>query len=321
MRTKAVLLALGTTALAVVGAVPAFAPSASAAPVACGMTVTQDVTLEADLVGCTGDGLIVGAADVRINLNGFVIGGTKAPSSVGIRNDGYDDVRVDGGGPFATIQEFEIGILMADAQGTAVTNLATRSVTFGVRLERTTRAVVRHNDVGFFESGPELDGCLTDRAPAGILLLDSNHATVRGNMSQLTGFGILLVRSHVNQIKANDAAPTWSDGNSCSGIVLVDSDRNTVVDNVTAMNRNSPVVSGDGIFIDSASRGTVLRHNRSETNTDDGIDVESPATKLLDNRADRNDDLGIEAVAGVSGSGNKAKGNGNALQCVNISCT
>ena len=57
--------------------------------------------LESDLVGCTGDGLIVRAAGVRINLNGFGDGGTKAPGSVGIRNAGYDDVRVDGGEKYA----------------------------------------------------------------------------------------------------------------------------------------------------------------------------------------------------------------------------
>jgi hypothetical protein len=39
------------------------------------------------------------------------------------------------------------------------------------------------------------------------------------------------------------------------------------------------------------------------------------------NRADDNRDLGIEAEAGaVDGGGNKASGNGNPAQCVNVAC-
>ena len=40
--------------------------------VACGDTITADVTLTADLTGCPGDGLIVAADGVRLDLNGHV---------------------------------------------------------------------------------------------------------------------------------------------------------------------------------------------------------------------------------------------------------
>jgi hypothetical protein len=42
---------------------------------------------------------------------------------------------------------------------------------------------------------------------------------------------------------------------------------------------------------------------------------------LTKNRAVRNGDLGIEAVAGVTDGGrNRASGNGDARQCVNVKC-
>ena len=64
-----------------------------------------------------------------------------------------------------------------------------------------------------------------------------------------------------------------------------------------------------------------LRRNRTDRNGDDGIDVRSDKVALVANRARWNFDLGIEAVAGVlDGGGNRAFGNGNPLQCVNVFC-
>ena len=60
------LLVLGAAALLL--GLPA---SASAAQPQCGEVVTTDVTLEADLLACPGDGLVVAAPDVTIDLNSF----------------------------------------------------------------------------------------------------------------------------------------------------------------------------------------------------------------------------------------------------------
>ncbi len=46
-----------------------------------------------------------------------------------------------------------------------------------------------------------------------------------------------------------------------------------------------------------------------------------PGTTIARNKANNNADLGIEAVPGVTdGGGNKASGNGNPAQCVNVQC-
>jgi hypothetical protein len=53
----------------------------------------------------------------------------------------------------------------------------------------------------------------------------------------------------------------------------------------------------------------------------DGFDVDSRSAKRRNNRAIRNADLGIEAVRGViDGGGNRASGNGDPRQCVNVAC-
>jgi parallel beta-helix repeat protein len=77
----------------------------------------------------------------------------------------------------------------------------------------------------------------------------------------------------------------------------------------------------DGIRVQETATHTLLDGNLAVGSADDGIDVANAATTLRRNVADRNDDLGIEAVTGVTDGGhNRAHGNGNPAQCLNVSC-
>jgi parallel beta-helix repeat protein len=76
----------------------------------------------------------------------------------------------------------------------------------------------------------------------------------------------------------------------------------------------------DGVHLNH-TKHTLLRRNHASGSKDDGLDVNNPKTKLTRNEARRNGDLGIEAVRGViDGGGNRASGNGDARQCVNVKC-
>jgi hypothetical protein len=84
----------------------------------------------------------------------------------------------------------------------------------------------------------------------------------------------------------------------------------------------SEIDARDGIRVEPAATGTLLRANIATRNGDDGIDVDSPATSVTANVANDNVDLGIEAVTGVTdGGGNRARGNGNPAQCVGVACS
>ena len=281
--------------------------------------VTTNVTLRADIVGCAGDGLVVGAGGIRIDLNGHQLSGLKTPGSVGIRNVGHAGVRIESSKPFGSINEFEVGILDLGSgpQQRDPGAHPQRQRRDPARSRRPSRAR-RSNDVGFAELVPTCDPA---SAPAAIRLVDTDHATVRDNYAQLSGYGILLVRSDHNVLRGNGAAPSFSDGNVCSGIALLDADQNTVTGNTAAQNRSGSGGNSDGIFVDASSQGTVLKANVAELNTDDGIDVDSPSTKIVRNSGNDNDDLGIEAVPGVNASGNTASGNANPAQCLNVACS
>jgi hypothetical protein len=78
---------------------------------------------------------------------------------------------------------------------------------------------------------------------------------------------------------------------------------------------------GDGLLVDEGVTGTLIRDDRADDNSDDGIDVESASATVTGSRADGNGDLGIEAVAGVvDGGHNRATANGNPSQCTNVFC-
>jgi parallel beta-helix repeat protein len=130
------------------------------------------------------------------------------------------------------------------------------------------------------------------------------------------GFGIIFDGADDNLIERNSV----EDGRGEAIFVTSLDSRGTSDGNVISRNEvNSKFV--DGILVDGGATDTLINHNSADDNGDDGIDVNAPATTLTGNSADDNGDLGIEAVSGViDGGGNRARGNANSLQCLNVVC-
>src|SRR5438034_4577316 len=77
-RSRLATVMFAASALAVLGVGPAFGQAA--ASVQCGAVITTDTTLTADLVNCAGNGLVVGADDITLNLNGHTVSGDGTPA-------------------------------------------------------------------------------------------------------------------------------------------------------------------------------------------------------------------------------------------------
>jgi parallel beta-helix repeat protein len=340
--------------LTVVVSVTVMASTGQAAPIGCGRVVTRSVVLTRDLIGCPGDGLVIGASGITVDLGGHTVAGLVSDDSVGIRNPGKAKVVVKNG----VVRSFERGVQLTGATGNRLRELTVElNASEGIDLDHANGnqilgGVVRDNFTGILLRGGSA-GNLVARAVlqgnrgAGIRLEEAtgNRVTgtiVNGNGSAaepltgqilLTGsdrnrldrndlsasstIGIVLVGADHNQLRHNQVGFVGSDGNIGGVFLLAGSDRTLLVDNVVANNR-----PGDGVFVEAGSHRTVVADTLATGNGDDGIQADDPGTRLVGNAANDNDDLGIEAVAGVTdGGGNTATGNGNPAQCLNVRCS
>ena len=99
-------LAVMVIALFAVTAAPAYASH-----VGCGSLITTDTTLDSDVGPCAGDGLIVAADDVALDLGGHTVSG--AGTGAGVRVARHTGVEVTGG----TIEGFHTGLVLDEADG------------------------------------------------------------------------------------------------------------------------------------------------------------------------------------------------------------
>src|SRR5829696_9600328 len=148
----AVLVAIGATA----GAMVVGGGKALASHVSCGDTITADTTLDSDLVNCPNHGIVIGADDVTLDLNGHLVDGDgtpaagcdpqKEPCDFGLFNDGHDGVTVMHG----SVREFQTGVLFGTLTGRARHNRvlgvsATRNQFAGLGIFSQVRSVVRNS--------------------------------------------------------------------------------------------------------------------------------------------------------------------------------
>jgi parallel beta-helix repeat protein len=190
-----------------------------------------------------------------------------------------------------------------------------------------------------------IEGNLLFRNKFGVFLEKANRNRVRGNRSvRDREVGIYVAPGNRNLIAGNHVSHSRGMGGATGrGIEVDGGDHNVIARNsVRDPEENAillgcprcPVLVGnvvrgnhlrgageDGVHIDAKAKHTLLRRNHAFGAKDDGLDANSSTTKLTLNEASRNGDLGIEAVRGVTdGGGNRASGNGDPRQCVNVTC-
>jgi parallel beta-helix repeat protein len=332
-----------------VSAVPA-----SGSHVSCGQVITQDTTLDSDLINCPSDGVIIGADSITLDLAGHVIDGTgNAASGAGVDNDaGHDGVTIQNG----WIEEFQSPVYFDHGDGGLLRRLTVTAGQQGpLQLWHSDSNTIRLNviltGVNLYgdSDGNTINRNTIDTVGTGVLLAGlpavppdphqfGNANTVTSNT--ITGhgesYGIYVAFNDDALIQANAVRDQGGTGillsgsgtsnqvlgnavtgSGLQGIYLAGVQRNALV-------RSNQVTENalDGILLGSSTREAVVQQNNSSHNGDDGIDSDSASVTLTGNKAKYNDDLGIEAEPGVTdGGGNVARGNGNPAQCVGVTCT
>jgi parallel beta-helix repeat protein len=230
----AVLIGAGTsTARATVG----FAAS----HVSCGQTITTDTKLDSDLVNCPSNGVVIGADNITLDLNGHVIDGDGTefsacppdePCDVGVVALEHEGVTIKGG----SVREFGVGVLVVGATDSRVTRLALSNNLFlGLIVADSSRSEV--DRVAASENGLTTD-------QAGIGVFDSGELMITRNDVFTNGdIGMFIVGLEDSRIEANSLS-----SNPEAGIILEGSG-NEFTHNRVSNGQDAVIVFGDANIV------------------------------------------------------------------------
>jgi Right handed beta helix region len=228
----------------------------------CGDVITTDTTLHKDLVDCPNNGIVIGADNVTLDLNGHLVDGDGTEASgcnpsaevcdTGVVDDGHDGVTVKQG----RVREFGVGVLFGTSTAGTVRHnrvlgvSSSRNLFFGFVLASTARSLVR-NSSGSDNIAPEGDG---------MGLFAAHHVRiVHNSFRHNPGPGIHVAESTRNLIKGNLLS---RDGPA----ILLEADRNEV--------RGNRIIRGGGIAVAPGNRNVIARNRISHTTRAGGVGIE-----------------------------------------------
>ena len=209
---------------------PALTPPATleTRPLKCGDIITLDTRLDQDLV-CQGDGLIIGADNVHLDLGGHRLSGpgkgpwvwpNRALSSVGVRVQDRDGIRISNG----TVTSFATGILLDTSTNSEIDRITARENFYGMYLVAATDSRLSENI-----TGPNTYGIHLQRSSRNLVTRNESSGN---RYNSPGGYGLNLISSHDNEITENVMA-----GNVIQGIWLIASTGNLIYRNDFIDNR------------------------------------------------------------------------------------
>jgi nitrous oxidase accessory protein NosD len=291
-RTRAVHLSAAAVATASVMVTPVARPAEATAELTCGTTVTTDVRLTSDLIGCSGSGLVVGAPGVTIDLAGHSITGTG--TGAGIDNEaGHDSVRVHNG----TISGFVFGVHLFEADRSQLADLTIESTMDGIKIERSHRVDI--DRVFVFAS-----------VANGMEITFSNRITVRDSSVTSSGLGGIVDRYNIaSRYEGNTMI-----GNTGPGLIV-----NRTED--ARLDRNLSIFGASSGIELTGTEGARLTRNGVVGNASDGISIDRPGNILMRNDALGNGGFGIAAPEGTIDRGGNVAADNLLGGCTGVACS
>jgi len=224
--------------------------------VSCGDTIVGAVRLTTDLTNCPDNGVVIGADNVTLDLNGHVIDGDATPfascpadSSCGLGIDnsaGHRGLSLRDG----TVRGFGVGVVL----GAGATRSRVRDVNVGGNAL-----------VGLFAESS--DGITIARSSfrrngvSGVVVVDSDGVRISRNfVTNSSGFGVALMQVNDSEVRRNHLL-----GNQHGIAVQEGSSRNLVRGNIIAKGGGSSIDIGGG----DATDNRIVRNRL--TDNGDGI--------------------------------------------------
>ena len=192
---------------------------------ACGEVVQGNVNLTANL-NCTGDGLIVGADNTVINLNGYTVSGPGQQSSkVGIVIPNNDNVMVQGPG---VIKGFQAGILATGSNNVQIKSIIITGneiavFTTGSTNTQVTENIIKNNNLGVASHSSKgaslMSNLITGNELAGVTLVNTHKAIIAANNIEGGQNGLFLdAQSSENTLNMNNVLHNVIDLNNANGL-------------------------------------------------------------------------------------------------------
>jgi parallel beta-helix repeat protein len=349
---------LAGTVLALV-ATPTVAQAKPSAAIACGAVLTSSIVLTRDLTNCPGDGLVVGADGITVDLGGHAVSGDGAQGTssidAGVRVTGRHGVTVRNG----KVSAFDRGVAVTDSDHVRVERITGSGMPrSGILLVNSTYSVITGNslsgnDGGVYlwtdsshnlvtgnhawgnEQGITVDGARDNTVAANLVERNAGNIILIGDRNLITGnavknavgcgdecgYGISLESGSGNRIVSNLVSGNLLDGIRISNFFPdAAADGNLVRGNlVTGSTRDGIAEGTEG---ERATTGTVILDNLVYANAGTGIHVRGLGAQISADTAVGNGGHGIDAVDGtLDGGHNRAAGNRTSPQCVGVLCT
>jgi parallel beta-helix repeat protein len=270
------VLPAGVAAAAVWLAV--LAPGAHGDQISCGQVVRTSTTITNSLAGCAGDGLVIGASGITVDLNGNTIQG--AGIGVGIRNDGHDDVTIRNG----AVLNFDHGVVLSPGTvRNSVTGLTlTKNEWSAIQLNAASGNHVAQNHISeFSDIGLRLTNGSSDNAIKGnavgvgagdsfVVEQGSNRNWFEGNVVKISaGQALRVAGSSKTVVLGNEFA-----GSSDVGITMTAAPGSVV-------QANKIGGGGDAGVLLSGGTASVVRFNAFGQSSDAGVILESMSNSLV----------------------------------------
>ncbi|MEX2393361.1 MAG: right-handed parallel beta-helix repeat-containing protein [Actinomycetota bacterium] len=244
-------------------------------PLECGDVLVKNTVVDRNLV-CDGDGLVIGAPNITVDLDGHTIAGDGDEGDFGIDNSaGHDDVTVKSG----LIRGFGTGIYVLQSEGVTLRRLLTTGNTNdGVFMSNALIATLKNNA----SNGNGADGFNLDCGDCEILnnTADSNAS---GDGMQIDGNSVYSTNNLIE-----DNLLTFNR----TGLKITGSALNTVRRNVAGGNMN------DGFFIDADDN--TFKANEGVENEFEGFHVNNSFDNdFIENIASNNRRNGFRIAGGA----------------------
>ena len=284
-------------ALIVVGLLTLSGAEAADKQPSCGDTITVDTTLDSDLLDCPNNGIVIGADNVTLDLNGHTVAGDGEPfkacprdevCDAGVLNIGHDGFRLKHG----SVRDFAFGPFIGRARDSRIVDVSSkRNSFFGFVVSESARSLIRDSSgsrnpapdgdgLGIFASHDirVVDNSFKHNAQPGIhVAFGSNDNVIAGNLISDSGPGISIEKADRNRVRRNRFV-----GNS-AGVIVAPGSHNVIA-------RNHLSGDGDGIAIEKG-RHNVVKRNLVVGARGDGIylGLDAPPIGGVDNVVRRNE--------------------------------